>query len=97
MFRLRVFGSRGWAALEGHNRLHLAFIGQEPRAIDFSPKDIERAELEAFADAAAGKAAFPVTRQQAENNIAFLEAIGRSVAASGPAPVECAETTKAHN
>ncbi len=96
MFRLRVFGSKGWAELDGHNRLHLAFIGQEPRVIDFFAKDIERAELEAFA-AAAGKSVYPVTRQQAENNIAFLEAIGRSVAASGPAPVERGETTQAHN
>lgn len=87
LFRLRVFGSKGWAEIEGHDRLHLALVGEKPRVIDLPPTDIERAGLEAFADAVAGKAAFPVTRAAAENNIAFLEAIGRSVAASGPAAI----------
>ena len=87
MFRLQVFGSKGWAALEGHDRLRLALIGESERLIDFPPADIERAELEAFADAVAAGAPFPVTRKEVENNIAFLEAIGRSVATSGPATV----------
>jgi predicted dehydrogenase len=87
MFRLRVFGSKGWAELDGHDRLRITLIGEAERVIDYPPADVERAELEAFAEAAGGGAPFPVTRAQAENNIAFLEAIGRSVAASGPAKV----------
>ncbi len=65
MFRLQVFGSKGWAALEGHDRLRLALIGESERLIDFPSVDIERAELEAFADAVAAGAPFPVTRKEA--------------------------------
>ncbi|MBX9589365.1 MAG: Gfo/Idh/MocA family oxidoreductase [Hyphomonadaceae bacterium] len=90
LFRLRVFGSKGWAELEGHNRLRLARIGEAECVVDFPDADIERAELEAFADAVAGREGFPVTRMAAENNIAFLEAIGRSVAAVGPVAVQTA-------
>jgi hypothetical protein len=56
--------------------------------IDLPNVDIERAVLEAFADAVAGRGAFPVTRCEAENNIAFLEAIGRSIAAKGPVGIQ---------
>jgi predicted dehydrogenase len=83
MFRFRLFGSKGWVELDGPNRLRVALIGEAERVLDFPPADIERAELEAFADAVEGVALFPVTRAQAENNIAFLEAIGQSVAAGG--------------
>ncbi len=87
LFHLRVFGSKGWAALEGQDRLRLSPIGEQQRVTDFPPADMERAELEAFADAVEGGAPFPVARAEAENNIAFLEAIGRSVDAGGPAAV----------
>jgi predicted dehydrogenase len=87
MFRFRLFGSKGWAELEGPNRLRVAIIGEAERILDFPPANIERAELEAFADAVEGATPFPVTRAQAENNIAFLEAIGQSVATGGPAAV----------
>jgi predicted dehydrogenase len=88
MFRLRVFGSAGWAELDGQHRLRVALIGEEERVADLPKVDIERAELEAFADAVAGRMAYPVTRHEAENNIAFLEAIGRSVAAGGPVSIQ---------
>jgi predicted dehydrogenase len=87
LFRLHVFGSKGWAALEGHDRLRVSLLGESERVTDFPPTDIERAELEAFAEAVGGGATYPVPRQDVENNIAFLEAIGRSVAASAPAKV----------
>ncbi len=88
MFRLRAFGSGGWAELDGQDRLRVALIGEEERVTDLPKVDLERAELEAFADAVAGRAAYPVTRHEAENNIAFLEAIGRSVAAGGPVSIQ---------
>jgi predicted dehydrogenase len=79
MFRFRVFGSKGWVELDGKSCLRVAIIGEAERVEEFPAFDIERAELEAFADAIEGKAPFRVTRAEAENNIAFLEAIGRSV------------------
>jgi hypothetical protein len=51
------------------------------------------AMLRAQADARAvrqpaGRRQFPVSREQAENNIAYLEAIGRSITVNRPVPVE---------
>jgi predicted dehydrogenase len=54
---------------------------------DFPPTDIERAELEAFADAVAGRAAFPVDTEQAIHGAAVFEAILRSAAAGQPVAV----------
>jgi predicted dehydrogenase len=87
MFRFRVFGAKGWVELDGPDRLRLALIGEAERIIDYPKTDIERAELDAFAEAVTSGAAFPVTRAEAENNIGFLEAIGRSVAANGPVSI----------
>ena len=44
---------------------------------------MERAELEAFADAASGGAAYPVTADQAVAGIAVLDGIVRSAAGAG--------------
>jgi predicted dehydrogenase len=88
MFRLGVYGSRGFAELCGNERLRIKLNDGTERIVDFPPLDIERAELESFADTVAGRRAFPVTREEAENNIAYLEGIGRSIASKGQVPVE---------
>ncbi len=87
IWRLQLFGSKGWVEMQGHDRLRIALIGEAERVEDMPASDIERAELEAFAAAVERRAPYPVTRAEAENNIAFLEAIGASIAARGPAPV----------
>ena len=87
IFRLQVFGSRAWAEIRGHNQLVVKRVDESEETVDFDPLDIERAELEAFADAVAGKTVFPVSRAQAVNNIAVLEAIGRSASEGGPVSV----------
>lgn len=83
-WRWQLFGSKGWAEIRNHTHLTLSFVEGGSRTESFAEVDIERAELEAFADAVEGKAAYPVPRADVVNNIAFLEAIGRSIAASGP-------------
>ncbi|MBV8170009.1 MAG: Gfo/Idh/MocA family oxidoreductase [Alphaproteobacteria bacterium] len=84
--RLAVFGSTGWA--EVRDKSH----PQDPRGwtllTSFAPSEVTvrefpgalavRDNLEAFADAAAGRAPYPVPRQQMVWNIAALEAIVRS-------------------
>lgn len=87
IFRLAVFGSKGLAEVSGPDRLRIKFNAGTERATDYPAFDIERAVLEGFADAIAGRCAFPVIREQVENNIAYLEAIGRSIASKGPVPV----------
>jgi predicted dehydrogenase len=86
-WRLQLFGSKGWAEIRDHDRLTTKLVGEEEAVLNFPPTDIERAELEAFADAVLTGRPYPVARDEALNNIAFLEAIGRSVAASGQVPV----------
>lgn len=78
VWRFGVFGSKAWAELRGHDTLVIRTVGGDETVEDFSGFDIEKAELEAFADAIAGRAAFPVTEEEAVNNIAILEAILKS-------------------
>lgn len=88
VWRLQVFGSEGWIEMRGHDRLIVAKVGEGERIVDFPPVDIERAELEAFAEAGRSGAPYPIARSEVENNIAFLEAIGRSVRSARAAAVE---------
>jgi predicted dehydrogenase len=86
-WRLQLFGSKGWAEIRDHNRLTITRTGADKEVLDFPPFDIERAELEAFADAVTTGEPYPIARDEVLNNVAYLEAIGRSVAASGRVPV----------
>jgi len=88
MWHLRVFGSKGWAEMRGPDRLAVRLIDRGAETVqEFAPRDIERAELEAFADAVEEKAPFPVTPEQALMNAAVLQAVGRSVENERPCPV----------
>ena len=75
IWRFGVYGSKGWAEIREHETLATRPVGGKESIEVFAPFDIERAELEAFADAVAGGAAFPVTEDEAVNNIAILQAI----------------------
>jgi len=84
-FRLHLFGSRAHAELRGPDRLELTRLEDTvPRIIDYPAIDIERAELEAFADAIEGRATFPVSSDQAIHGAAVFEAIIRSAAIGQP-------------
>lgn len=78
IWRFGVFCSKGWAELRGHETLAVRMLGEQETVEDFGDFDIEKAELESFADAVAGRAAFPVVEDEAVNNIAILEAILKS-------------------
>ena len=56
-------------------------VGRKQR--DFDATDIERAELEAFAVAASGGAAYPLPVEDAVHNAAVLEAIIASAKQNG--------------
>ena len=97
-FSFQVFGSKGWLRLEGlthvagasseerRTRLFSTCKFQpakgEAKVWQAATLDISRAALEAFARAAAGGPAFPVTLDQAVHGVAATEAIIHS-AASG--------------
>ena len=88
--RFAVYGSKGWA--EVRDRAHpeapegwvfTVQLQNKPRTTrEFPPAQAVLANLEAFADAAAGRAPYPVPQEQMLANIAALEAIFKS-ASSG--------------
>lgn len=83
IFRLQVFGTRGWLHLLDHRVLDICDIDGKVRRTEYPQVDIERAELEAFADAVAGTAAYPVPVAEAIHGVAVMEAAIRSAAGEG--------------
>jgi predicted dehydrogenase len=81
--RFAVFGNKGWAEI--HDKSHPAAPegwllttckhGSKQQTVEYPGMSIVLANLEAFADAAAGRAAYPVTHEEMINNIAAFEAI----------------------
>ena len=86
-WRVHVFGTNGSAEAVGENDLVLRMTGAKPRHLSFEPVDALRCELEAFADAVEGRAAYPVTATQMVDAIAALEAIVKSMQSNAPAVV----------
>lgn len=84
--RFAVFGNQGW--LEVHDKAHpqapegwtliKGKHGSQQEVVEYPPMSMVRSNLEAFADAAAGHAPYPVTHEEMIANIAALEAIGKS-------------------
>lgn len=90
MFRICVFGTKGSAEIRGKaeqrgsETLDITPVSGEPIRRTYAPFDIERAELEAFAAAIAGMAAYPITDEEVLNGIAAFEGVSASLAARGP-------------
>jgi len=84
--RFAVYGSRGWAEVrdKAHPEspqgwtLSLSLRGKEKQVIDYPPYKAVLANLESFADAAAGRAPYPVPQGEMIANVSALEAIFRS-------------------
>jgi predicted dehydrogenase len=86
--RFAVYGTKGWAEVrdkshpqdpKGWTLLKCLEAGKT-EAVDYPAAFAVRANLEAFADAAAGRAPYPIKQEQMVWNIAALEAIVRSAA-----------------
>jgi predicted dehydrogenase len=78
-WRLHVFGSLGSAEALGENELVLRMTGREPERRVLAPVDSLRLVLEAFADAAAGGAPYPISPAQMLATTAAFEATLRSM------------------
>ncbi|MBE0614360.1 MAG: Gfo/Idh/MocA family oxidoreductase [Burkholderiales bacterium] len=81
--RLQVFGTRGWLHLLDHGILEICDIEGRVRRVEYPQANMERAELEAFADAIAGAATYPVPVEDAIHGVAVMEAAIRSAADDG--------------
>ncbi len=78
-WRVHVFGRNGSAEALGETNLVVRRPGAEPQTSRFAPVDTLRAELEAFADAAEGRAPFPITPAEMIDTVAAFEAVIRSI------------------
>ena len=94
--RFAVYGNKGWAevrdkahpeAPEGWN-LTVTKRNSPAQTIAFPPAKAVLANLEAFADAAAARAPYPVPHDQMIANVSALEAVFRSVKSGMVEPVE---------
>jgi predicted dehydrogenase len=91
-YRLHAFGSKGALEMRGDTELDVFDLEGNLRRVSFEAIDKERAELEAFADAAAAGVKFVIAPQEIVNVVAGTEAVAAS-ARSGKAEALPAPTT----
>jgi len=78
-WRVHVFGRKGSAEAIGENDLVVRLTGAKPATQSFEPVDALRAEFEAFADAVAGRAPYPIPPAQMIDTVAAFESVVRSI------------------
>jgi predicted dehydrogenase len=81
--RLHAFGRHASAEALGATHLVLRSSGTAPTPLDLPPADSVAANLEAFADAVAGVAPYPIAPAQMLDTVAAFEAITRAVGSDG--------------
>jgi predicted dehydrogenase len=72
-WRVALFGTKGYAVLQGHEHLTWCPVDGTPETREFPVTDIERAELEGFARAVAGGPAYPLPAEEAIHGVAVFE------------------------
>jgi predicted dehydrogenase len=83
-YRLQAFGANGALEMRGETELRVYDLEGNVRRLEFEAIDKERAELEAFADAAAAGVKFVIAPEELVNVVAATEGVAAS-AASGRA------------
>lgn len=87
-WRVHVFGKDGSAEAVGPTALTVRRTDAQPEHFTFAPVNSLRAELEAFADAVAGVAPYPITPRQMIDGVTALEAAIRSFDTGEPVGIE---------
>jgi predicted dehydrogenase len=93
--RFALFGSKGWIELrdKAHPATPEGWImtrcmqGGKPQVVDYPAAQPVRANLEAFADAVAGSAAYPIGHDEMIATVSALEAIVQSAERGALVPV----------
>ena len=83
VFRLQLYGSKGWLSIRDHETLEKKTIAGEITTEKFQPMDIERLEQDAFAKAITGVEQYPVQPSEILNGVATMEAITESALNDG--------------
>jgi predicted dehydrogenase len=81
--RVHAFGRNASAEVLGRNDLVLRKSGAEPRHLSFAPVDSVRVNLEAFAEAVAGGAPYPIPMGEILATVAVFAAIAEAVNSDG--------------
>ncbi len=79
-FRVHVFGDQGSVEALDETRTIIRLKGGKTEVRDFPKIDSVLAEMDAFADAVAGVAPYPITTDEMVNTIAAFDAVIRSIA-----------------
>ncbi len=78
-FRVHVFGDEGSVEALGETQVVTRLKGGKTEVRDFPKIDSVLAEMDAFADAVAGVAPYPITTDEMVNTIASFEAVIQSI------------------
>ena len=87
-WRVHIFGSLGSAEVLGETELTLRMRGKPPERLSCEPTNSLRAELEAFADAADGRAPFPISGEHMLATVSAFETTIRSLRSGAREEVE---------
>jgi predicted dehydrogenase len=82
-FRLHAFGRDASAEALGRTDVVVRRSGAEPQLLNFPAVDSVRANLEAFADAVAGGAPYPIPAGEMLDTVAAFEAIAEAAKSDG--------------
>ena len=80
IFRIQVFGDKGWAELRGEETLEINPVEGDREIRNFPACSTELAQFEAFAQAITEKAPFPISLDDVIAGIAAFEAVPISAA-----------------
>lgn len=78
LYRIHAFGSKGALEMRGETALNVFGLDGNVQSLSFEAVDKERTELEAFADAVAGKLPFTIALNEIVNVVATTEAVAAS-------------------
>jgi predicted dehydrogenase len=81
--RVHAFGRNASAEALGRTELVRRRSGAEPQLLSFPPVDSVRANLEAFADAVAGRAPYPISMSEMLDTVAAFDAIAEAAKSEG--------------
>ena len=81
--RVHAFGRKASAEALGRSELVLWKSGAEPQRLSFPPVDSVRVNLEAFAEAVAGRAPYPIPTSEMLDTVAAFEAIAEAMRSDG--------------
>ena len=83
LWRLHLFGSKAWAQMNGQNEVITSYINGKSNIKKFSKANIERLELESFAQSIVSNHKYPVSYDEIINGVATFEAITNSIKKNG--------------